>query len=263
MPSSEAYPRALSAAKKAVELDDQSSEAHASLAFVSFFGMWDTATADREFRRAIALNPNNALAHHWYATYLACLRHYPESLVEIERAQALDPGSKSVLADKGVLLFAAGREQEATTLLKQMEENEPDFISPHRYMKRIYLEMGDYPHYLIEARKEALLMNDSSALAIADATEKGFAAGGGQGLLEALRLQEIKLYDHGQFSPFTLAETCAMMGREQDALHYLKTAYDQHAEGMPQMENDHELDKLHDEPVFRRMLAEVGLPPLS
>jgi DNA-binding winged helix-turn-helix (wHTH) protein/Tfp pilus assembly protein PilF len=263
MPSSEAYPRALSAAKKAVELDDQSSEAHASLAFVSFFGMWDTATADREFRRAIALNPNNALAHHWYATYLACLRHYPESLVEIERAQALDPGSKSVLADKGVLLFAAGREQEATALLKQMEENEPDFISPHRYMKRIYLEMGDYPHYLIEARKEALLMNDSSALAIADATEKGFAAGGGQGLLEALRLQEIKLYDHGQFSPFTLAETCAMMGREQDALHYLKTAYDQHAEGMPQMENDHELDKLHDEPVFRRMLAEVGLPPLS
>jgi tetratricopeptide (TPR) repeat protein len=183
--------------------------------------------------------------------------------VEIERAQALDPGSKSVLADKGVLLFAAGREQEATALLKQMEENEPDFISPHRYMKRIYLEMGDYPHYLIEARKEALLMNDSSALAIADATEKGFAAGGGQGLLEALRLQEIKLYDHGQFSPFTLAETCAMMGREQDALHYLKTAYDQHAEGMPQMENDHELDKLHDEPVFRRMLAEVGLPPLS
>src|SRR5260370_558464 len=67
MPSNEAYSRALAAAKKAVELDDQSSEAHASLAFVSFFGMWDVVTGDREFRRAIDLNPNNAAPHHWFA----------------------------------------------------------------------------------------------------------------------------------------------------------------------------------------------------
>ncbi|MGB6385165.1 MAG: winged helix-turn-helix domain-containing protein [Terriglobales bacterium] len=263
MPSSEAYPRALSAAKKAVELDDQSSEAHASFAFVSFFGMWDAATADREFRRAIELNPSNAVAHHWYATYLTCLRRYPESAAEIERAQALDPGSKSVLADKAALLFAGGRQQEAIALLKQMEENEPDFMSPHRYLKRIYLQMGDYPHYLVEARKEARLMHDSSALAIADATEKGFAAGGGEGLLEALRLKEKQLYDRGLFSPYFFAETCAMMGRKQEALHYLQTAYDQHADGVPEMENDHAFDNLHDEPAFRRLLAEVGLPPLS
>jgi len=63
MPASEAYPRALAAAKKAVELDDSSSEAHASLAFVSFFGMWDFADGEREFRRAIALDPYFALAH--------------------------------------------------------------------------------------------------------------------------------------------------------------------------------------------------------
>src|SRR5208283_1188834 len=99
-------------AKKAVELDGQSSEAHASLAFVSFWGMWDVATADREFRRALELNPNNAVAHHWYATYLLSLRRDPESLAEIERAQALDPASKSVLADKGSILFVAGRQQD-------------------------------------------------------------------------------------------------------------------------------------------------------
>src|SRR5581483_4400848 len=69
MPASEAYPRALAAAKKAVELDDHSSAAHASLAFVSFFGMWNAGTADEEFRRAIDLDPNNSNAHHWYATF--------------------------------------------------------------------------------------------------------------------------------------------------------------------------------------------------
>jgi DNA-binding winged helix-turn-helix (wHTH) protein/Tfp pilus assembly protein PilF len=263
MPSSEAYPRAFAAAKKAVELDGQSSEAHASLAFVSFFGMWDAATADREFRRAIELDPKNAVAHHWYATYLMCLRRYSEALVEIERAQALDPASKSVLADTGSILFTVGQRQEAIALLKQMEESEPDFISPHRYLKIVYLLMADYPHYLVEAKREAVLMHDSSALAIAEASEKGFAAGGGRGLLAALLLQEKKLYAHGMFSPYNLAQTYSILRKKPDALRYLQTAYDQHADGVAQMETDHAFDNLHDEPAFRKMLADVGLPPLN
>ena len=263
MPASEAYPRALAAAKKAVELAPQSSEAHASFAFVSFFGTGDAVTADREFRRAIDLNPSNAVAHHWYATYLQCLRRYPESLTEIERAQALEPASKSVLADNGNILFNAGRQQDAIALLKQMEENEPDFISPHRYLKEIYLLTADYPHYLVEARSEAVLMRDSSALAVVEATEKGFAAGGGKGLLKTLRQQQTKLYDRGLLSPYFLAMTCSLQGNKQEALRYLKTAYDRHADGLFQIETDHAFDSLHDEPAFRQLLADVGLPPLA
>jgi len=105
MPASEAYPRALSAALKAVELDDQSSEAHASVAFASFWGKWDFVTADREFQRAIELDSSNAVAHHWYATFLAMTGRFSESLTEIDRAQALDPASTSILADKGDLLL--------------------------------------------------------------------------------------------------------------------------------------------------------------
>ena len=263
MPASEAYPRALAAARKAVELDPQSSEAHASLAFVSFHGMWDAATADREFRRALDLNPNNVSAHHWYATYLECLRRYAESLAEVERAQALDPASKSILADKGAILFDAGRRHDAIVLLRQMEENEPDFISPHRYLKYIYLRTADYPHYLAEARKEAVLMHDSSALAVADATDKGFVTGGGKGLLEALCLQQKKLYDRGVLSPYLLAKTYSIVGDKQEALHYLKIAIDQHVDGLPQIETDPAFDSLFSEPGFRKMLAEVGLPPVN
>src|SRR5208283_1601623 len=174
MPPSEAYPRALAAAKKAVELDPRSSEAHASIAFASFYGTWDAATADREFRRAIELNPNNAIAHHWYATYLSSLRRYSESLAEIERAQALDPASKSVLADRGEILFQAGHGDEAVTLLKQMEAAEPDFASPHHYLKQIYFASADYPNYLVEMRKEAVLRHNDSEVALADAAERGF-----------------------------------------------------------------------------------------
>ncbi|MBZ5655112.1 MAG: winged helix-turn-helix domain-containing protein [Acidobacteriia bacterium] len=263
MPAAEAYPRALAAAKKAVELDPQSSEAHASFAFASFFGMWDAATADREFRRALELNPSNAVAHHWYATYLECLRRYPESLAEIERAQALEPASKSVLADKGAILFDAGRLKDAIALLKQMEESEPDFISPHRYLKFIYLLTADYPHYLVEARSEAVLMHDNSALAVVEATEKGFATGGGKDLLKTLRQQQTKLYQRGQLSPYFLAVTCSLQGNKQEALRYLKTAYDQRADGLFQIETDHAFDNLHSEPAFRQLVADVGLPPIT
>ena len=131
MPSSEAFPRALAAAKKAVELDDQSSEAHASLAFTSFFGMWDVASGEREFRRAIDLNPNNAVSHHWYANALLALQRLPEAVAEIDRAQALDPASEAILADKGNILFRSGRADEGAALLKQMETREPAFRSPH------------------------------------------------------------------------------------------------------------------------------------
>lgn len=263
MPASEAYPRALAAAKKAVELDPQSSEAHASLAFVSFFGMWDASTADREFRRAIALNPNNAAAHHWYATYLSSCRRFTEALEEIERAQTLEPASKSVLADKGSILFDAGRLQESIALLKQMEESEPDFISPHRYLKVIYLETADYPHYLIEARMEAGLMSDQDALAMVNANQKGFATGGGKGLLENLRRQQTRLYEGGVSSPYFLAATYSLMGNKAEALRYLKLACDQHAENVPGMATNHAFDNLHEEPAFQQLLAQSGFPPLS
>ena len=168
MPASEAYPRALAAAQKAVELDDQSSDAHASLAFALFYGTWDAANAGHEFHRALELNPNNAVAHHWYATYLATLGRNAESLLEIERAQTLDPASKAILADKGDLLAAAGRTDEGVSLLKQLETSEPDFVSPHRYLKDIYFVTGDHANYLREWKKEATLMQDKSALKLVD-----------------------------------------------------------------------------------------------
>jgi DNA-binding winged helix-turn-helix (wHTH) protein len=263
MPASEAYPRALAAAQKAVELDPQSSEAHASLGFVSFFGMWDSAQADREFRRAIELDPKNAVAHHWYATYLASRRRFPESLAEIQRAQGLDPSSKSVLADEGSILFDSGRTQEATVLLKQVEDNDPDFISPHRYLRLIYLDTADYPDYLVEARTEARLMHDSNSLASVAATEKGLAAAGGMGLLKSLRLQQMRLYNHGLVSPYFVAETCSLLGNKDEAIHFLKLAYKQHAENVTGMATDHAFDNLHNEPAFRQLLIDAGLPQLE
>ncbi len=260
MPSSEAYPRALAAAKKAVELDDQSSEAHASLAFASFFGMWDVTTGEREFRRAMDLNPNNPAPHHWYANALLALHRLPEALAEIDRAQALDPASSAILADKANILGVVGRRDEALSLLKQMESRDPSFRSPHLYLKGVYLRNCDYPDYISELRKDALLVHDDSALAIATAAEKGFAAGGARGMFEAILQVQKRLYAQNSVPPTALAQTFALLGNNHEALRYLKAAYEQRDSSLLFVKIYFEFNNLHDEPAYRDLLARMNLP---
>ena len=260
MPSNEAYQRALAAAKKAVELDAQSSEAHASLAYVSFFGMWDVATGEREFRRAIDLNPNNPAPHHWYANALLVLHRAPEALVEIDRAQSLDPASTAILADKGNILFQAGKPDDALTLLKQMENREPAFRSPHIYLKYLYFRLQDYPSYLSELRKDALQVHDDSAMAVAAAAEKGYAISGRHGMLEAMLQAQKKLYATHSVPPTDLAETFALLGNKSESLRLLKDAYDQRDSALLFVETYPEFDILHDEPAYRDLLARMNLP---
>jgi len=263
MPANEAYPRALAAAKKAVELNDRSSQAHASLAFVSFNGMWDSGMADEEFRRAIDLDPNNSNAHHWYATFLLSVRRLDESLNEIDRAQGLDPNSPSILADKGRILWVSGRTEEALRLLRQLEAADPDSLSPHRYLKFAYLEMGDYPGYLAEMKKEAFLLHDASLSAIETAAEKGFAAHGATGMFAGQLEQQNKAYSQGKLSPFYLAETYSRLGNTQEALKYLEACYDRHADETVNVASDPAFNNLHPVPAFQQFLAKLGLPPVN
>ncbi len=96
-----------------------------------------------------------------------------------------------------------------------------------------------------------------------EVTEKGFSAAGEKGLLQALSLQQKKLYDRGLLSPWFLAQTQSIMGNKAEALRYLRTAYDRRDEGIPQIESDPAFDSLQNEPAFRKLLADAGLPPLD
>ena len=258
MPATEAYSRALAAAQRAVELDDQSSEAHASLAFALFYGTWNAPDAEREFRRAIQLDSNNAVAHHWYATFLSVLGRHSEALAEITRAQALLPTSKAILADRGNLLLAAGQRDAALTQLKQLEAAEPDFVSPHRYLKSAYFSSQDYPNYLLEWHKEAVLMRDKTTLKIVEHAEKGYASGGYNGMLKAMKADQTHLFEQGKFSPFLLARTSALLGDNASALRYLQTAYDQHDELLVGIENDSDFARLRGDPAFAAFLSKLN-----
>src|SRR5271156_290873 len=262
MPPGEAYPRAAAAAKRAIALDDSLSDTHSSLAFVDFYWYWDIPGAQREFKRALELDPNSVLAHHWYATFLLHLGRFPESLEEITRAQKLDPGATSILADKGVILFYGGYTDQAIALLKQLEASDPDFLSPHNYLAFIYLAQENWPPYLAESRKAAILLHDEHRLAVAAAGEKGFARGGSRGMLLAILKEQQKLYANGQERAYNLAQTSALLGNKEPALEYLQNSYLKRDPDLTRLRIDPLMSTLHEEPRFREILAQVGLPAL-
>jgi tetratricopeptide (TPR) repeat protein len=232
MSPNEAYPRALSAAQRAVELDDSSAEAHESLAFATFWWLWRGATAEREFRRAIELNPHLARAHHWYATYLLGRHRFSEALDQLEKARTLEPSSGAVLADKGLLLWRVGQRTEAVVLLTQLEATEPSLSSTHDYLGEIYWEEEDYVKALAEWRHASELRHDEVGLKLANARETGFEAGGLKGMLQSELPVQKEIVDHGSGSAYDLAITCALLGNRQDAVKYMQISFERNETAM-------------------------------
>jgi len=261
MPANQAYPRALAAATKAVELDQSSADAHTSLAFVTFFWNWDAPTAEREFQQALALNPNDARAHHWYASFLFAQGRYSESLEQIEAARRLDPSSEAILADKGLILNYVGQTQAGLDLLKQLEAEDPSLASPHRYLTQIYFDRKDFPNYLAEWDKVAVLTHDAQELATVKAAERGFSRRGYSGMLEATLECQNALYERGSLPAYSLALTYARLGNKPEALRYLGIAFDQRESALLALSNEPSFALLHDERKYTDLLAQIRSSP--
>jgi Tfp pilus assembly protein PilF len=260
MPPNEAYPRAFAAATKAAELDPSSAEAYTSLAFVTFFWKWDAASAEREFRQAIALKPDYARAHHWYASFLFSSGRFPEALAQIEEAQRLDPSSRAILADKGLFLYHAGQTDAALQLLKEIENDEPSFASAHRYLSEIFLDHKDYPGFLSEWKKTALATNDQDELAIESEAEKGFSKTGYRGMLRGVLHAQERFNEQGTIPAYSLAVTYARLGNKNDAMRYLKIAYDRRESSFIAITNESAFKPLHSDPQFRDLVARLNSP---
>ena len=261
MPANQAYPRALAAAMKAVELDQSSADAHTSLAFVTFFWNWDAPTAEREFRQALALNPNGARTHHWYASFLFAQGRYSEALEQIETARRLDPSSEAILADKGLILNYVGQTQVGVNLLKQLEAEDPSLASPHRYLTQIYFDRRDFPNYLAEWDKVAVLTHDAQEIATVKAAERGFSRRGYNGMLEATLESQNALYARGSLPAYSLALTHARLGNKQEALRYLEIALDMRESALLALSNEPSFALLHDDPKYADLLAQIRSSP--
>ena len=259
MPPGEAYPRAKAAAERAVALDPGIAEAHAALAFDDFYWSRDVRGAKREFLAALALEPRNAQVHHWYATFLMTIREFAPALGEIEKAQALDSASTAVLADKGLMLFYDGRDEEAVALLKRLEQAEPGFYSPHLYLASIYRAQGDDRDYLEELKAAAQARHNQDGAAIADAGAAGLAAGGREKMFAAMLDVHKTLYAERRESAYELALAYADVNDEAGAIAYLKLSLSRHETDNVALAVERRLEGLRAKPEFRPLLETAGL----
>ena len=263
MPSEEAFSRAQAAAVKAIQLDDSSAEAHNALAFVTFYWNWNAVEAEREFRRALELDPDYVTAHHWYATFLMVLGRLPEALEQIERARQLDPASTAVLADKALILFHLGEREQAISLLKQLSASEPAYFSTHRYLSHIYLDNGNYRAYLEEAGKAAELSGDAQEMAIVQRAQEGYRSGGASGMLGSIALVQKQYFEAEKMPAFAVATTYARMGDKEQALRYLQISFRRHEVAFLALRVHEGFIDLHADPAFQQLVTQAGLPPLS
>jgi TolB-like protein/Tfp pilus assembly protein PilF len=254
----DSMPSAKAAAVRAISIDDSLAEAHTALGFYLDHYEWDRTGAEREFRRAIELNPNYSTAHHWYSANLSNVRRFDESIAELKRAEQLDPLSGIIGTNLGDNLVYAHKFDEAIAQYKRVLNLNPDFGVAHQGLGLAYGLKGMYP----EAITETKLAIESRGGVSAKGYLGLWLAKSGKRNDAANVLKDVQ--DAAAAGTYVQAYTFALiylgLGDKEQALNYLEKHMASHAETASAYASNPELDDLRSEPRFKAMLTRMNLP---
>lgn len=255
-PPSESFPRAKAAASKALELDDSLAEAHTSLAFVKANYDWDFPGAEKEFQRAIALNPNYATAHQWYAMHLVPMRRFAEAEHEIKIAQDLDPLSLIISLGVGEIFEWERNYDAAFGQYQKTLELDPSFIGTYGHLSTIYEHKGMYREAVEASKKVARLKGNNDEVS---EIEQVFRKKGYRGLDQANLRRDFATQAQGKYVRSSeIAENYLRSGNKPQALHWLQKAYEEHDSSLVFLPIDAEFDPLRSDPQFQQLLRKIG-----
>jgi eukaryotic-like serine/threonine-protein kinase len=260
LPPKEIYPKARGAATKALELDDTLAEAHNALATIKRDYDWDFSGAEREYKRAIELNPSYATAHQWYAELLVALGRNQECLAQMDRAQQLDPLSSVINGEKGItLLWAAGRADQALEQLQKSREMDPNFAHVHWQLGLVYLSKGEPAEAGVEFQKATTL---SPGITIYKGGLGHVYASTGRTADARKLLKELnELSKQRYVSGLDLASIYAGLGEKEHAFASLEQAYQERDPRLIFWPNNHpEFDGLRSDPRMKDLLRRIGVP---
>jgi tetratricopeptide (TPR) repeat protein len=250
-------PQARAAALRALELDEGSAEAHTALALIVQNQDWDWQTSEKEYRRAIELDPNYATAHQWYAEHLMWLGRFDEALHESERARQLDPLSLIIASDHGAILYFSRQYDPAIEEFRAVLRKDPNFGRAGGLLTCAYVEKAMF----------------SQALANAEISRRFFGEGPGYwsprayiygraGQLEKARreLEKLeKLSRHESPDPVVMLWAHLGMSNKEEALADLEKAYSEHFGILATLKVEPAFDPLRSDPRFQDLLRRVGL----
>ncbi|HYM10824.1 MAG TPA: tetratricopeptide repeat protein, partial [Bryobacterales bacterium] len=253
----EAVPQAKAAASKALALDDRLAEAHISMAFVRFLYDWDWAKAEKEFQRALQLDPDYAHAHHWYSHYLLAMGRAGESLEESKRALELEPLDAILNTHLGWHYLYSHQYDQAIEHLRHALEIDPGYFHSQREIGRAYAQKGMYRE-AIAALHKALRHAKEDGFALASLGYTYAAAGqrdDAQRLLDEMQQLGRRRY----ISPYFPAAIYAGLGENGRALDQLDKACQERADALVYLRVEPMFGGLHADPRFAGLLKTIGL----
>ena len=257
-PPREVYPKAKSAALTALKLDENLAQAHTALAMINLTYEWDWAGAEREFKRAIEINPGDSDAHYSYSFYFAFVAQSDHGIAEIRRAQELDPVSLVKLTGLAQVLLVSRRYDESIEECKKVLDMDPNFGFAHWLLGLAYMYKGSYGPAIQSLQKSIPLSGNSpdEPASLAQA----YALSGNR--IEALKiLEELrKQAKHSYVSPGTIAALCGLLGDKDQAFALLEKAYVERDNMIVLLKVDPYFDSLRTDPRFDDLLRRVGFP---
>jgi len=257
------FPKAKAADSRALELDDDLAEAHATLGAEKADFEYDWQGAEQEFKRAIELNTNYAEAHFRYAwAYLTPLGQSDNAIAEMKKALELDPFSRIYNTVFGLTYFYARKYDLAEEQFKKAIELNPDFFVTHYHFAWLYSQVGEYSNAITEVTKGRLLSNDDRVKIAASedvALRKAFEAGGARGFWQRMQKETKKL--DAEIGEFDLPQVYARLGEKEKALAELEGNYEERRPLGTLLNVDPAFDSLRSDPRFGDLVRRMGLTP--
>jgi TolB-like protein len=257
----EDFPKSNAAARRALQLDATLAHPHAVLGENQIKFEWDFAGGEAEFKKAFALDPNDATAHQWYADDLGTIGgREQEALAQINLAHELDPLSPIITRVIGSVLVSARRFDEAIAVCSKLARENPTFAVAHDCLKYAYWGKGLYPQVIEESKIYAKLNGGPRDAEYADALDQGFRSGGWAGALAKGVDSQLELRKTGYASPLTIARLYAGLGDAERAFQWLDIAYMEHDRLLIGLNTYYQLDPVRSDPRFAELVRKVGLP---
>lgn len=254
----EGWPRVKKEAEKALALEETLGEPRVLLADYKFLVAWDFKAAEREFQRAIELNPGNSTAHQYYAIFLSAMGRHDQAIEVNRHALELDPLSLSINQSMGAIYRFARQYDLSLEQLKATVEFDPNFAWTYWSLGEAYVRKGMYEQAVGEFQKALDLSGENMALIQADLA-CSLALWGkkkeAQSILEDLLSQSQEKY----VSPFSMATIYAALGEKDRAFSWLEKAFAERANNLVFLRVDPRLDSLRHDPRFDDFLTRIGL----
>jgi TolB-like protein/DNA-binding winged helix-turn-helix (wHTH) protein/Flp pilus assembly protein TadD len=258
LPSNEALPLAKAAALKAVALDDTLAEAHASLGQVKSFYEWDWSGGDREFQRAVELDPSSANVRQLYAAQLACVGRLDEATAQIGRALEIDPFSPAINLRKGFILYFQHKYDQAIEQYKRTIERSPSLVFAHMQLGWCYEQKAMMREAIEALEKAKALSVDTPPVMGSLARAYGLFGRRADALKLLDELESLSTRSH--VPPFWFAEAYVGLGDKDRAFQYLERGVQEHEVSTPWMKMCPLCEPLHSDPRFAGLLRRMSLP---